>query len=115
MCLRNQFIMNQDSATKLIYGGKTTLESLNFHQYWDVTSTPKVYLMDKDHKIIAKSLGSEQLDELLERIESGEKMDTPIQEHEYEDEDEPVKGKGKATPGQMPKPSAPVKTTSPKK
>ena len=112
---RNQFIMNQDSATKLIYGGKTTLESLNFHQYWDVTSTPKVYLMDKDHKIIAKSLGSEQLDELLERIESGEKMDTPIQEHEYEDEDEPVKGKGKATPGQMPKPSAPVKTTSPKK
>lgn len=86
---RNQFIMNQDSATKLIYGGITTLESLNFHQYWDVTSTPKVYLMDKDHKIIAKSLGSDQLDELLQKLENGGKLDVPLKEHEYEDEDAP--------------------------
>jgi thiol-disulfide isomerase/thioredoxin len=85
---RNQFIMKQDSATKLIWGNVTTIESLNFHQYWDVNSTPKVYLMDKDHKIIAKSLGHEQLDQMLERLESGNTMTEPIKQVEYEDEDE---------------------------
>jgi hypothetical protein len=85
---RNQFIMTQDSATKLIYGGKTTLQSLNFHQYWDVNSTPKVYLMDKDKKIIAKSLGAEQLEDLLNRLENGSDTSGPLKETEYEDEDE---------------------------
>jgi hypothetical protein len=85
---RNQFIMTQDSATKLIYGGKTTLQSLNFHQYWDVNSTPKVYLMDKDKKIIAKSLGAEQLEDLLNRLENGSDTSAPLKETEYEDEDE---------------------------
>ena len=83
---RNQFIMNQDSATKLIYGGVTTLPSLNFHQYWDVNSTPKVYLMDKDHKIIAKGIGHEQLEEILDRLESGNKDLGPMKETKFEDE-----------------------------
>jgi peroxiredoxin len=94
---RNQQIMNQDSATKLIYGHITTLQSLNFHQYWDVNSTPKVFLMDKDHKIIAKSLSAEQLDELLQKLETGGDINTPMKEVEYEDEDEdtaPHKGTG---------------------
>jgi hypothetical protein len=80
--------MTQDSATKLIYGGITTLQSLNFHQYWDVNSTPKVYLMDKDKKIIAKSLGAEQLEDLLNRLESGSDTSAPLKETEYEDDDE---------------------------
>jgi thiol-disulfide isomerase/thioredoxin len=89
---RNQVIMTQDSATKLIYGGKTTLQSLNFHQYWDVNSTPKVYLMDKEKKIIAKSLGAEQLEDFLTRLESGGDSSTPLNETDYEDEDDaPVK------------------------
>lgn len=107
---RNQFIMTQDSATKLIYGGKTTLESLNFHQYWDVNSTPKVYLLDKDHKVIAKSLGHEQLDQLLERLESGENVSEPMEEHEYEDEDEmenDPKGGSKMAPRAPQKPGTP--------
>jgi thiol-disulfide isomerase/thioredoxin len=85
---RNQFIMTQDSATKLIHGGVTTLQSLNFHQYWDVTSTPKVYLMDKDKKIIAKSLGADQLEDLLNRLESGSDTSAPLRETEYEDDEE---------------------------
>ncbi|MFN0031561.1 MAG: redoxin domain-containing protein [Flavobacteriales bacterium] len=114
---RNQFIMNQDSATKLIYGGKTTLESLNYHQYWDVNSTPKVYLMDKDHKVIAKSLGSEQLDELLQRLESGETDIAPQQTHEYEDEEENTdKGKGNVIkPRNLNKPDAQKNATPPHK
>lgn len=106
---RTPGIMNQDSATKLIYSGVTTLQSLNFHQYWDVNSTPKVYLMDRDHKVIAKSLGADQFDELLQKLESGGKMDEPLRNHEYEDEDAPknqrrpqqkppVQGKNQAPP-----------------
>lgn len=95
---RNQFIMTQDSATKLIHGGVTTLQSLNFHQYWDVTSTPKVYLMDKDHKIIAKSLGADQLGDLLNRLENGSDTSAPLKETEYED-DEEGPGNAKANNG----------------
>lgn len=108
---RNQFIMNQDSATKLVYGGVTDLKSLNFHQYWDVTSTPKVYLLDKDHKVIAKSLGSEQLDQLLDKLENGGDMTEPMREHEYEDEDEAPGNQTKMKPRQQPAP----KSAAPKK
>lgn len=82
-------IMKQDSATKLVLGGTTTLKSLNYRTTWDVNSTPKVYLMDKDYKIIAKQLGAEQLGELLQRLEEGGEIDSSkLQNHEYEDEDE---------------------------
>jgi len=75
----------------LIYNHITTIESLNFHQYWDVNSTPKVYLMDKDHKIIAKGVGHEQLEELLNRFESGNNTVGPMKETEFEDADEAPK------------------------
>jgi hypothetical protein len=59
-----------------------------------VNSTPKVYLMDKDKKIIAKSLGAEQLEDLLNRLENGSDTSAPLKEAEYEDEDEaPSKGR----------------------
>ena len=83
-------IMQQDSATKLIYSGVTTLQSLNFRKTYDVSSTPKVYLMDKDHRIIAKQLSSEQIDGLLEKLEKGEDIDTSkMKGTEYEDEESP--------------------------
>ncbi|MFN9801939.1 MAG: redoxin domain-containing protein, partial [Bacteroidota bacterium] len=89
-------IMKQDSASKLIWGGVTTLQSLNYRTTWDVNSTPKVYLMDKDMKIIAKQLSAEQFDELIQRLESGEKVDMQnMKSHEYEDDEEaPKPGKG---------------------
>jgi len=97
---RTAGIMTQDSATKLVHSGITNIQSLNYHQYWDVSSTPKVYLMDKDRKIIAKSLGAEQLDELLTKLEAGADVSQPIREHEYEDEDHHPKQpqRGKASP-----------------
>ena len=79
-------IMKQEKATELIYSGVTTLKSLNYRTTWDVSSTPKVFLMDKDMKIIAKSLSAEQLDQLLENLYKGEKVETnKFQETEYED------------------------------
>ena len=87
---RTPDIMKNEVAQKLIFQDKvTTLESLNFHQYWDVNSTPKVYLMDKEDKIIAKSLSAEQLDELLQKLINGEDTSGPILQQELEDEDAP--------------------------
>lgn len=84
-------IMKQDSATKLVYGGITTLKSLNYRDTWDVTTTPKVFLMDKDFKIIAKQLSAEQLEDLLNKLEEGKELDIKnMREHEYEDEDAPA-------------------------
>ena len=85
-------IMKQDEASKLIYGGVTTLKSLNFRTTWDVTSTPKIYLMDKNMKIIAKGLGAEQLDELLNKLYNGGEVDSQdIKNTEFEDINTPHK------------------------
>ncbi len=40
----------------------------NFRSNYDVFSTPKIYLLDKDKKIIAKKLEDEQLDDLLGKL-----------------------------------------------
>jgi thiol-disulfide isomerase/thioredoxin len=86
-------IMKQDSASKLIWQGITTLQSLNYRTTYDVNSTPKVFLMDKDFKIIAKQLSAEQLEELLNNLENGGKIDSSkMKNHEYEDEDHPNQG-----------------------
>lgn len=95
---RTPEIMTQDSATKLVLGGITTIQSLNYHQYWDVNSTPKIYLMDKDKKIIAKSIGAEQLDELLQKLEAGSDVSQPMREHEYRDDEPANNQRGKAAP-----------------
>ena len=44
---------------------KTTLNSLNFRTIWDIFSTPQVYVLNKDNKIIAKKLGIEQLPDFI--------------------------------------------------
>jgi thiol-disulfide isomerase/thioredoxin len=96
-------IMKQDSASKLIYSGITTLKSLNYRTTWDVNSTPKVFLMDKDMKIIAKQLSAEQLDELIQKLEEGKEVDMKnMREHEYEDEDE-APNKNQMAPRRQPK------------
>lgn len=65
----NPAINATDSATKLIYANITTLPSLNFRSTFDVFSTPKVFLLDADKRIIAKQLSAEQMGELLHRLE----------------------------------------------
>lgn len=45
----------------------TTLESLNYQQTYDIFATPKVFVLDKDKKIIAKSITISQLEDLLDR------------------------------------------------
>ncbi len=66
----NPEINAADSAHTLIMNGTTTLLSLNFRSTFDVFSTPKMFLLDEDKKIIAKQLNAEQIKELLERLEA---------------------------------------------
>lgn len=47
----------------------TTLESLNYQQTYDIFATPKVFVLDKDKKIIAKSLTISQLEDLIDRVQ----------------------------------------------
>ncbi|MFQ3575320.1 MAG: redoxin domain-containing protein [Cytophagales bacterium] len=41
----------------------------DFRKMWDIYSTPVIYIVDKNKKIIAKRLGAEQIDEFLTNYE----------------------------------------------
>jgi thiol-disulfide isomerase/thioredoxin len=47
---------------------KTTLESLNYSDTYDVYSTPRIFVLDKDKKIKFKQIGVEQLEEIMDDI-----------------------------------------------
>jgi thiol-disulfide isomerase/thioredoxin len=57
------------NAQKYILDGTTTLNSLNFRDYWDIYSTPQVYLLDENKVIIAKKLNADQLGGFIEKHE----------------------------------------------
>ena len=48
----------------------TTLEALNYQQTYDIYATPKVFVLDQDNKIIAKSLSVSQLEDLIDRLQN---------------------------------------------
>lgn len=47
----------------------TTIEALNYQTTYDVFMTPKLFLLDKDKKIIGKGLNISQLEEFLDRLQ----------------------------------------------
>lgn len=60
--------VGKDDARKLI-PKYTTLESMNVHLTYDIYSTPQIYVLDKNKKIIAKRLTISQLEEMLDRLQ----------------------------------------------
>lgn len=46
----------------------TTIESLNYAEAWDVYSTPKFFLVDKDRKFVGKQLDVDQMVELIKAL-----------------------------------------------
>ncbi len=50
------------------YLDKTDINSLNFRRVYDIKSTPLVYVLDKNKKIIARRLGVEDLNDYLSKI-----------------------------------------------
>lgn len=55
-------------ATNLIRTGKTNYHSLKFQESFDVFSTPKIIILDKDRVIKAKDIGVEQVQTILDRF-----------------------------------------------
>jgi thiol-disulfide isomerase/thioredoxin len=51
-------------------GKPTTLESLNYQTTYDIFSTPVVYILDKDKKIIAKRLSISQIEDFLDNMQN---------------------------------------------
>jgi hypothetical protein len=43
----------------------TTIESLNYADAWDVYSTPKLFLLDGERKIVGKQLTPDQMVDLI--------------------------------------------------
>lgn len=60
---------DSEYATQLILSGKTDYKSLNYRTTYDVFTTPKVMLLDKDKKILAKQVGVEQVFDIIDDIE----------------------------------------------
>ncbi|MFN5785836.1 MAG: thioredoxin-like domain-containing protein [Flavobacteriia bacterium] len=52
----------------------TTIESLNYQTTYDIFSTPRVWVLDKDKKIIAKSISISQLEEMMDRLQGKEDL-----------------------------------------
>jgi thiol-disulfide isomerase/thioredoxin len=60
-----------ENAKNYIYEKRvTTLKSLNFRLTYDIFSTPQVYLVDKEKKIIGKKLNTLSLAKMLEHLEN---------------------------------------------
>lgn len=64
-----------EKAHDLIREGKTTLESLNFRDTYDIFSTPKIYLLDENKTIIATKLMPEQMGDYIDHLLEGDKED----------------------------------------
>lgn len=66
----------QDMRTNHMYyltSGKTTLNSINYRNIYDVTVTPVAYLLDRNKKILAKQFDSKQAVEILKVVEHNKK------------------------------------------
>lgn len=60
------YFEKQELAREAIVKGYTDLKSMNYRTTFDVYSTPKVFLLDKNKKILAKQLEAEQIEPLID-------------------------------------------------
>jgi len=64
----------------------TTVEALNYQETYDIYSTPKIFVLDKDKKIIAKGLSISQLEDMLDHYQ-GKKDATKLFPPDPEEEE----------------------------
>lgn len=57
---------DQQKVNEYVLTGKTDIASLNYSATYDIYSTPQVYLLDKDKKIVGKKLDTDLLKQVLE-------------------------------------------------
>ncbi len=61
---------DQQKATEYIRNGFTDLKSLNYNTTYDIFTTPQIYLLDKDKKIIGKKLETGLLKKIIKKEEA---------------------------------------------
>ena len=61
---------NENPRKYLFEKQVTDLKSLNFRKTYDIFSTPQIYLLDKDKKIIGKKLDALSFGKLIQNIEN---------------------------------------------
>lgn len=59
----------QEDARKFV-PKYTTIESLNYQTTFDIFTTPRLFVLDKDKKIIAKQLSISQLEDFMDKIQN---------------------------------------------
>jgi len=68
---KNVFNQAQADARTLI-PRYTNIESLNYTNTYDIYSTPRIFLLDKNNKIIYKQISIAQLEEILDKLQGQE-------------------------------------------
>lgn len=63
------FAEAKKDAGSLIAKGLTTLEAMNYQETYDVVTTPRVFILDKDKKIIGKGLSIAQLEDFMDKVQ----------------------------------------------
>lgn len=85
--LTQQIYEQAKKDARSLIPSKTTLESINYQDTYDIFSTPRVWILDKDNKIIAKSLSVAQIERLLDRLQGQEDAEKLFElDEEKEDE-----------------------------
>ena len=77
----------QENAYNIIKNHNTTLESLNYTKTYDIASTPRIFILDENNKILYKRLSISQLEEIMDRLQGvpdAEKL-YPMSEEDPED------------------------------
>lgn len=65
---KNIYNLAQQDARQLI-PRYTNIESLNYTSTYDIYSTPRIFILDKDNKILFKQLTIAQLEEILDHLQ----------------------------------------------
>jgi peroxiredoxin len=66
----------------------TSLEALNFQDTYDIASTPRLFILDKDKKIVGKGLSISQLEDFMDRVQGIKDAPKVIKEDKESDANE---------------------------
>ena len=59
------WMQNQSAQDSLLLNGLTNRESLDFREYLDIRTTPKMYLLNANNEILVKGMGAEAVPNLV--------------------------------------------------
>ncbi len=87
---KNVFNQAQENP-RLFIPKYTNIESLNYTNTYDIYSTPRIFLLDKNNKILYKQISIAQLEEILDRLQGHENDEKLFPREEEEKENEKAK------------------------